>query len=237
MLTRPLAGLSRPVTATWTHSGSSDGTQRLNCYQQQCNKLLNVQENMVHTQYSNYTAHVALQWVPSHCEKQREWRGWQIIWGRNLKLTVSAHYFLRRGKNPHEEQVPTDLETTMEHCQRGYQPELPTEMAAANHLQTNWPLLSALSLALPFEYLSNRRLSMWKSRRAQLHLAELPYPKQHAHGHLGLTWRIIHGDQLRSCKPQASWSRTSTSQSKSWPKNIWMQKKNCPHRYLLYKWK
>ena len=43
---------------------------------------------------------------------------------------------------------------------------------------------------------------------------------------LGLTWRASYGDQLRSYEPQPSSSRTSTSLSESWPRNVWTQKKN-----------
>ena len=79
-------------------------------------------------------------------------------------------------KNPHKGQVPTDMETITERCQRGYQPERPGKMAAVHHLQTEyWPLPSALLLAPP-EDLSHQRLSKWNmSPRSQTHHAELPY--------------------------------------------------------------
>ena len=79
-------------------------------------------------------------------------------------------------KNPHKGQVPTDMETITERCQRGYQPERPGKMAAVHHLQTEyWPLPSALLLAPP-EDLSHQWLSKWNmSPRSQTHHAELPY--------------------------------------------------------------
>ena len=114
----------------------------------------------------------------------------------------------------------------VEHWQRGYRPERPAGLV-------RWQQSNIIRLSTGHCHCS-LTCTVWRSLTpAILHVeqeSKIPntscrtalamHLKEYACGHLGLTWGTSYRDQLSSYRRKPSSSRTSTSQSQPWPKNI-----------------